>query len=140
MDHTQAYSHCFTKTHAHVHLCRCQQACIEQSEKHTLTVCPCEDEGRTKQRKDGGSNAALPDSKSCANGWRSSKDLSGICQEFVRVVDTLTLPGLTQGLSVTKKSTCMYVMIFAQGATGCNHIETIIKLQQRLHLLFVLNQ
>ena len=70
MDHTQAYFHCFTKTHAHVHLCRCQQACIEQSEKHTLTVCPCEDEGRTKQRKDGGSNAALPDSKSCANGWR----------------------------------------------------------------------
>ena len=71
MDHTQAYSHCFTKTHAHVHLCRCQQACIEQSEKHTLTVCPCEDEGRTMQRKDGGSNAALADSKSCAkNGWR----------------------------------------------------------------------
>jgi len=83
MDHTQAYFHCFTKTHAHVHLCRCQQACIEQSEKHTLTVCPCEDEGRTKQRKDGGSNAALPDSKSCANGWRrrarGSKDLSRIC-------------------------------------------------------------
>ena len=75
MDHTQAYFHCFTKTHAHVHLCRCQQACIEQLAKHTLTVCPCEDEGRTMQRKDGGSNAALPDSKSCANarvivrGW-----------------------------------------------------------------------
>ena len=58
MDHTQAYFHWFTKTHAHVHLCRCQQACIEQSEKHILTVCPCEDEGRTMQRKDGGSNAA----------------------------------------------------------------------------------
>ena len=67
MDHTQAYFHWFAKTHAHVHLCRCQPACIEQSEK---TVCPCEDEGRTMQRKDGGSNAALPDSKSCSNGWR----------------------------------------------------------------------
>ena len=81
MDHTQAYFHCFTKTHAHVHLCRCQQACIEQSEKHTLTVCPCEDDARTKQRKDGGSNAALPDSKSCAKrlAKEGSKDLSRIC-------------------------------------------------------------
>ena len=90
MDHTQAYFYCFTKTHAHVHLCRCQQACIEQSEQHTLTVCPCEDEGRTMQRKDGGSNAALPDSKSCANGWRSSKDLSRICGDRLLTL-TLTL-------------------------------------------------
>ena len=77
MDHTQAYFHWFTKTHAHVHLCRCQQACIEQSEKHMLTVCPCEDEGRTKQRKDGGSNVALPDSKSCSNGWRRAAPTAG---------------------------------------------------------------
>ena len=64
MDHTQAYLHCFTKTHAHVHVhvhvhpYRCQPAFIEQSEKHTLTVCPCEDEGRTKQRKDGGQRSS----------------------------------------------------------------------------------
>ena len=81
MDHTQAYFHWFAKTHAHVHLCRCQPACIEQSEK---TVCPCEDEGRSMQRKDGGSNAALPDSKSCANGWRRRARGSKDCQGFVK--------------------------------------------------------
>ena len=85
MDHTQAYFHWFTKTHAHVHLCRCQQACIEQSEKHMLTVCPCEDEGRTKQRKDGGSNAACQTRRAAPTAGEGGLEARRICQGFVKV-------------------------------------------------------